>query len=592
MQHLIVLKLGGSVLRDESSLPRAVHEIHRFRRLGYGVVAVVSALAGETDRLLARALGATPLGTAALAAGGEHRAAGLLGETLDRAGIGACVLTPASLGLLALGTPLASEPFEVDRARVHAALALDRVAVVPGFSGLDAHGRTVLFGRGGSDLTALFLAAELGARCRLVKDVPGLFERDPDLPGPPPRRYAEASFEDALATDGSILQHAAVRFARARGLAFDVAALGGACATRVGPGPSRFASAPAPVAGPLRVALLGLGTVGGGVWSLAQGLPHELEVVATLNRDTRRADALGVPRGLRAGDVHGAVRGAAQVVVECLGGREPALSAIAGALGSGRSVVTANKRVLAAHGDFLRGLARASGARLLASAAVGGAAPVLERIHGLREAGAAPLRARGVLNGTANFVLERLSRGAEIEVALADARARGLAEREPAAAASGRGQPPGLGRDLDGRDAGDKLLVLADVLGLRKPRLALEAPGPGLAQRALDAARRGHRLRQVAEISRERGQPRARVRLLELTADDALHGVEGAGNAVVLTLPDGTRELVTGAGAGRWPTAESVVGDLLHLARLERAHAPPALEPAVASRPTARLRTG
>ena len=221
-ERVIVLKLGGSVLLDEAALPSAVHEIYRWRRAGYAVAAVVSALAGETDRLLARAREAAPDGSpytaAALAANGEALAASLLAAALDRAGVPACVLSPSALRLRAEGAPLDAAPAALDRGRLARALAREGVAIVPGFAGEDADGRTVLFGRGGSDLTALFLAHELGARCRLLKDVGALFERDPAAPGPPPRRYARASFADALALDGSIVQHKALRFARDRAL--------------------------------------------------------------------------------------------------------------------------------------------------------------------------------------------------------------------------------------------------------------------------------------------------------------------------------------------------------------------------------------
>ena len=196
--RLIVLKLGGSVLESEASLPRAVHEIYRWRRDGFAVVAVVSAFAGETDRLLerARSLGAAAASSAAAAATGELTSAALLGAALDRAGVPACVLTPAALALRADGDPLEADPVALESARLEAVLEREGVAVVPGFAGIDARGRTVLLGRGGSDLSALFLAHALGARCRLLKDVDGLYEWDPARPGPRPRRYATAKWDE------------------------------------------------------------------------------------------------------------------------------------------------------------------------------------------------------------------------------------------------------------------------------------------------------------------------------------------------------------------------------------------------------------
>ncbi|MFG0259501.1 MAG: hypothetical protein ACF8LK_04030, partial [Phycisphaerales bacterium JB041] len=88
--------------------------------------------------------------------------------------------------------------------------------------------------RGGSDLTALFLAQRLGASCRLVKDVDGLYEWDPSLPGARPRRFATLTWDEALALDGTIVQHKAVRWARQHGLPFEVGSLAATEVSRVG----------------------------------------------------------------------------------------------------------------------------------------------------------------------------------------------------------------------------------------------------------------------------------------------------------------------------------------------------------------------
>lgn len=556
-ERVIVLKLGGSVLLDESCLPQAVHEIYRWRRAGLPVVAVVSALAGETDRLLGRVRHAAPEGSphtaAALAANGEALAAALLAAELDRAGVPSCVLSPAALRLRADGPPLDATPVALDKGRLARALAREGVAIVPGFAGEDAEGRTVLFGRGGSDLTALFLAQELGARCRLLKDVGALFERDPAAPGPPPQRFARASFEDALATDGSIVQHKALRFARDRGLVFEIGGLNGARATLVGPGPSRLEPT-APPPRPLRVALLGLGTVGGGVWTLLRDLPSHFEPVAVAARDAEKARALGVPPNLITRDPWAALAAEPDVAVELLGGAEPAGSLLHAALDQGCHAVTANKRVLAERGAELEALAFERGARLRGSAAVGGSAPVLEHVARLRPGEAR--RVRGVLNGTANFVLGELASGQDLESALAGARARGLTERDAA-------------RDLDGRDAADKLRVIASKLGLpglSVERSAVDAADPGTPQRAASARSRGRALRQVATLELE-GRPAARVELQELGDDDPLCALAGARNAVVIERRDGRSARVEGIGAGRWPAAQSVLGDLLALAR-------------------------
>jgi homoserine dehydrogenase len=538
---VIVLKCGGSVVQSESGLRVAVHEVYRWRRAGYRVVCVVSALAGETDRLLAEVRGISPEhapeAAAAVVATGELRSAALLGLFLDRAGIPASVLAPSALRLVATGPPASATPVAVDRARLEAALASHGVVVVPGFVGEDGSGRAVLFGRGGSDLTALFLASVLAARCRLVKDVDGLYERDPSRPGPRPRRYAAANFEDLLATDGTIVQHEAARFARAHDVRFELGSWNAEHPTEIGRGRTRFEAGDP--RRPLSVVVLGAGTVGGGLLELLRDLPGTLEVVGVC---ARRLDA----------DPVRMAGSGADVVVELLGGCEPARGAVLAALAAGSDVVTANKRLLAVHGQELRALA--GGRRLLASAAVGGAAPVLERIAAAPRGSIADVR--GVLNGTMNFVLDRLARGSELDAAVAEARRRGYAERDAA-------------RDLAGHDAADKLAVIGQALGLGTLAVEIEAFGPDHVARCRDAVARGAVLRQVARIACDRGRTRACVGFEEIEAADPLHGIGDVRNAVVLRSFDGSEELVAGTGAGRWPTAEAVLADLLDLCRAQ-----------------------
>ena len=236
--NLIVLKFGGSVLRDELHVRAVAEEVARHVHRGARVVAVVSALEGTTDALLARAeaysASPNPFATAQLLATGELASAALLGLALDSIGIRAETLDAASAGFRTEGEPLDAAPVAVDLPGVVEALGRVRAVVVPGFVGRDERGRTTVLGRGGSDLTALFLAQRLGASCRLVKDVDGLYEWDPSLPGERPRRYASLPWDEALALDGTIVQHKAVRWAREHRLQFEVGSLGAAEATRVG----------------------------------------------------------------------------------------------------------------------------------------------------------------------------------------------------------------------------------------------------------------------------------------------------------------------------------------------------------------------
>ena len=118
--------------------------------------------------------------------------------------------------------------------RCIAGLARTGLAVVPGFVAVDASGNTVLLGRGGSDLTALFLAQRLRASCRLVKDVDGLFAVDP-VRSRGARRVATADYRELLALGGRLVQQKAVSFAAQHDLGFEIGALGSDAATRIGP---------------------------------------------------------------------------------------------------------------------------------------------------------------------------------------------------------------------------------------------------------------------------------------------------------------------------------------------------------------------
>ncbi|MFG0291876.1 MAG: hypothetical protein ACF8MJ_01845, partial [Phycisphaerales bacterium JB050] len=452
-RRVIVLKFGGSVLASPVSLALAVHEIYRWRRDGWCVLAVVSAFNGETDALLGEAIergsGACRHVLAAAVGQGELRSASQLGLLLERSGVPASVVNPGAIGLRATGDPLDADPCTVNTAGLLNLFDEDRVVVCPGFITPDASGRWMLLGRGGSDLTALFLTAELRdgleieARCRLIKDVDGLYDSDPKAGPVLPERYAAASWDDALARDGSIIQHKAIAFAKSRRLPFEMGRLGGTRPTRIGPGP--LAVTQPEHSPPVRIALLGLGVVGTGVYQHLSRLP-EVRFCAIAVRTPHRQREVSVPRELLTTDPINAATSGADLVIETMGGTDEAYRAVKAALESGSRVVTANKALIAERGEELRALASANGVTLRCSASVGGSVPVLERI------GARPddrvARVRGVLNGTCNFILDRLACGEGLADSIAEAQRLGYAEQDPT-------------RDLVGLDAADKLRVLS-----------------------------------------------------------------------------------------------------------------------------------
>lgn len=232
----IVLKFGGSVLRGAADVATAAAEVLRWRVWGHRVIAVCSAFEGTTDRLLREVRDdADPAARALLLATGEFTTAALLALRL---GPGARVLTPHEIGLRTDGGGDDANPIAVDGE----ALGRCPIAVVPGFIGVAGDGSYTLLSRGGSDLTAIFIAASLGARCRLIKDVDGLYDRDPKTEGDTPARcYDTLSYGTALGLDGRIVQHKAVRFARDHGCCFELAALGSVGATVVGDLPDALA---------------------------------------------------------------------------------------------------------------------------------------------------------------------------------------------------------------------------------------------------------------------------------------------------------------------------------------------------------------
>lgn len=234
-----VVKLGSSAVEGPGDIARVVDvELSPAVARGEKIVAVVSAWRGETDRrqAFAESLGRgrrSPYAAHFISLG-ESEAAYALAIACAAAGLDAAVLDIETLALRAEGPETDAAPCDVDAARIHDALAANDVVVVPGFCGLGADGRRVLLGRGGTDLTAVFLAASLGLpHATLVKDVDGVYDRDPAL-------FADAcrldalSWADAERVAGRLVQTRAIRFAADRGVGIIVRKAGGEAATIIG----------------------------------------------------------------------------------------------------------------------------------------------------------------------------------------------------------------------------------------------------------------------------------------------------------------------------------------------------------------------
>jgi homoserine dehydrogenase len=555
---IIVLKFGSSVLRSPSDLPNAVHEIYRWYRQGLQVIAVVSAIGDTTDRLLAESRQLTaqpePYATAELLATGERTSAALLGVALDRGGIPARVLNPREIGLTVTGSPLDSELSEVNLDRVRELLTAYPVLVIPGFFGTDAAGRTHVLGRGGSDLSAVFLAHAVGAaRCRLIKDVDGVYESDPALVGTSrPRRFLALTYQDANKVAGPLIQSKAVAFLEAQGSFAEVASCASGFESIVHSGETHLAN---PIsAEPSKVLLLGLGTVGFGVYQRLKANPDHFQVVGALVRDRGKYEQLGVPGGLLRTRIEAIAKLRADVVVCALPGIEPSRQLIALFLSGGTHVVSANKALIADYGWALATRAARSGCTLSYSAAVGGATPMIETVDRYASQGSIAALA-AVLNGTCNFVLDRCGRDVTLKEALSEASREGFAEADSA-------------EDLSGRDAARKLRILCrHAFGSEPEEMELEVLDERVVRLAEDVAWAGLRLRQVARAIRTDRGIDAAVKF-ETVAEDSIFGrVKGEWNALEMVNADGIKQILSGRGAGRWPTTEAVMADLFDLRR-------------------------
>jgi homoserine dehydrogenase len=319
-----------------------------------------------------------------------------------------------------------------------------------------------------------------------------------------------------------------------------------------------------------RVAILGFGTVGSAIATRLAGadpvdgleLTHILDRRAFAKRDALTA---GEGRSLASANIVWTTRfedilaSDAEIVVEAIGGIEPAAEWIRASLAAGKSAVTANKQVIAHHGPSLLALAERQGRQLRFEAAVGGAMPIVRAVSdGL--SGDRLTRIVAILNGTSNAVLSRMEAvGCTVPQALAEARARGWAEADPSI-------------DLDGLDARAKLGILCALgFGLRVDPARIETRSIAQLQPAdFDLARRrGGTIRQVAFAQYDRG----RVALTAWVApaivpfSSIFARTVGPENAALISGAHAGDVGVVGVGAGGAATAVAAIGDLLTIAR-------------------------
>lgn len=308
------------------------------------------------------------------------------------------------------------------------------------------------------------------------------------------------------------------------------------------------------------IAVLGCGTVGTQVVRLLQergsdlaaraGAPLRVNAIAVRNLETKREGF--IDRALLTTDAHAAATGA-DVVVELIGGIEPARTLVLAALESGATVVTGNKALLAAHGPELYEAAARTGSDLYYEAAVAGAVPV---VYAIREslAGDRIAKILGIVNGTTNYILDEMTtKGLSFEDALSTAQELGYAEADPTA-------------DVDGHDAAAKAAILSS-LAFHTRVSGADVPVQGIRNiTAADIAQAkadGYVIKLLAAAERVGDHYDVRVEPRLVPVGHPLASVDGAFNAVVIEAEAAGRLMFYGRGAGGAPTASAVLGDVV-----------------------------
>src|SRR5579862_4537287 len=296
---------------------------------------------------------------------------------------------------------------------------------------------------------------------------------------------------------------------------------------------------------PLRIGLLGHGTVGAAFAALLD------ERAAEIERVNGRAPVITGVLTRSRGDFQ-EILAEADLIVELIGGTEPAREYLLAAMRAGRDVVSANKQLLSQHGEELFALAREQDVRLRFEAAVAGAVPVVRVLE--ESLAVTPIeRIHGIVNGTTNFILSEMTAGSTYPQALAEAQRLGYAEADPT-------------DDVTGRDAAAKMAILAR-LAFGAPVRLEDVPYEGIEHLESDdmeyARELGLGLKLIGTAERLEGGLSVRVHPAFLYAGHPLASVAGPFNAVTVESPAITEITMSGPGAGGPQTASAVLGDVI-----------------------------
>jgi homoserine dehydrogenase len=323
---------------------------------------------------------------------------------------------------------------------------------------------------------------------------------------------------------------------------------------------------------PLNVGLLGFGTVGKGVFDVLArngeeiarraGRPIRVAWIGTRTLDRARAALRGVA-GVHltsdAGTV--AVHPDVDIVVELIGGIEPARTLVLEAIAAGKHVVTANKALLALHGNEIFAAAHAKGVMVAFEGAVAGGIPIIKALREGLTANRIEWIA-GIINGTSNFILSTMrATGASFESVLAEAQKRGYAEADPSF-------------DVEGIDAAHKLTIMA-AIAFGVPMNFQGAYHEGITKLTREdiryAEELGYRIKLLGIARRKPAGYELRVHPTLVPAKRLIANVEGAMNAVLVKGDAVGATLYYGAGAGAEPTASAVIADLVDVTRMHTA---------------------
>ncbi|HET9046015.1 MAG TPA: homoserine dehydrogenase [Casimicrobiaceae bacterium] len=323
---------------------------------------------------------------------------------------------------------------------------------------------------------------------------------------------------------------------------------------------------------PLQVGIVGFGTVGKGVWDVLRrneeeitrraGRPIRVTWVATRTLDRARSGTRGATDVNLTNDPAIVVEHPdVDIVCELIGGIEPARTLVMTAIAHGKHVVTANKALLAQHGNEIFEAASAKGVMVAFEAAVAGGVPIIKALREGLTANRIEWIA-GIINGTSNFILSEMrATGATFATVLKEAQARGYAEADPTF-------------DVEGIDAAHKLSIMS-AIAFGVPMQFDKAYAEGISKLAREdiryAEELGYRIKLLGITRRAKDGIELRVHPTLIPQRRLIANVEGAMNAVLVMGDAVGATLYYGAGAGAEPTASAVIGDLVDVTRMHTA---------------------